>query len=749
MRKLMWFGIGFAAACAAGIFLFTGFWMVVASVFCVIGGIAFCFVKTHSGKRIAWMLFGCAVSFAWVWCFHNFYLKDAKALDGEAVNASFTASDYSYDTDYGIAVDGTVLIKGKVYQMKAYIPETEPLSPGDRIDGTFRLRYTASGGSQEPTYHQGKGIFLLGYCRQIKSITPPSRTPPEYFPAWLRQQILNILDTVFPEDTAAFAKALLLGDKTGLSYETDRNFQISGISHVIAVSGMHVAILFSFLYNLCGKRRYLTALIGIPVLILFCAVAGFTPSIVRACIMQCLMILALLINREYDPPTALAFSVVVLLAVNPMTVTNVGFQLSTACMAGIFLFNAPINRWLMDKKRLGAYKKGKSWKAKLGRMVAGTISMTLSANVFTVPLCAIHFGMVSLVGIVTNLMVLWVISFIFCGIMLACLLGALWVPAGSVVGWVISWPIRYVLYVSGVLAKIPLAAVYTESIYITVWLVFAYLLLGFFLLWGRKYKKPAVFTVVITLILAVLFSWMEPRLDRMRVSVLDVGQGQCILLQSGNTRFLVDCGSEDAYAADSIANFLMSQGVFRLDGVILTHFDTDHAGLLLNLLTQVEADALYLPNIEDSNGLRQKIEHTFPDKICWIREDVHLITRDSCITLHTAENALNENESSMCALFQWEKYDILITGDRSAAGERQLLEKAELPKLELLIAGHHGAADATCRELLRVTQPKAVAISCGENNYYGHPSQSVLQRLEEFGCAIYRTDEMGTIIFRG
>ena len=78
MRKLMWFGIGFAAACAAGIFLFAGFWMVVASVFCVIGGIAFCFVKTHSGKRIAWMLFGCAVSFVWVWCFHSFYLKDAK-----------------------------------------------------------------------------------------------------------------------------------------------------------------------------------------------------------------------------------------------------------------------------------------------------------------------------------------------------------------------------------------------------------------------------------------------------------------------------------------------------------------------------------------------------------------------------------------------------------------------------------------------------------------------------------------------
>lgn len=748
MRKLMWFGIGFAAACAAGIFLFTGFWMIAASLFCALGGVTFCFVKANSGRRIAAALFGCAAAFAWVWCFQSFYLHDAKALDGEEADLRFTAGDYSYATTYGIAADGTVIINGKTYQMKAYIPEGEPLSPGDQIDATFRLRYTTFGGSQDPTYHQGKGIFLLGYCRQVKSVTTLSQTPPEYFPAWLRQQILDILDALFPEDTAAFAKALLLGDKTGLSYETDRNFQISGISHVIAVSGMHVTILFSLLYILCGKRRYLTALIGIPALLLFCAVAGFTPSIVRACVMQCLMILALLTNREYDPPTALAFAVIVLLAVNPMTVTDVGFQLSTACMAGIFLLNAPINRWLMDKKRLGMYK-GKNWKARLGRTVAGTVSMTLSANVFTVPLCAIHFGMVSLVGIVTNLMVLWVISFIFCGIMLACILGTFWLPGGRVLAWVISWPIRYVLYVAGFLAKIPIAAVYTESVYITVWLVAVYVLLGIFLIWGRKYRKSAMGIAAMTLILAVLFSWAEPRLDKMRVTVLDVGQGQCVLLQSGNTHFLVDCGSEDVYAANKIANYLMSQGIFRLNGVILTHFDADHAGALLDLLTQVETDTLYLPDIQDSNGQRHRIEHAFPDKICWIGENVHLFAQDTCISFYPAENAANDNESSMCALFQWEKYDILITGDRSAAGERQLLEIAELPKLELLIAGHHGAADATCRELLLATRPKAVAISCGENNYYGHPAQSVLDRLQEFGCRIYRTDKQGTIIFRG
>ena len=118
------------------------------------------------------------------------------------------------------------------------------------------------------------------------------------------------------------------------------------------------------------------------------------------------------------------------------------------------------------------------------------------------------------------------------------------------------------------------------------------------------------------------------------------------------------------------------------------------------------------------------------------------------ITLYTSENTENDNESGLCALFQSENYDILITGDRSVSGERKLLQKAELPKLELLIAGHHGAADATGRELLLTTRPVAVAISCGENAY-GHPAPATIELLQEFNCVIYRTDEQGTLLFRG
>ena len=228
------------------------------------------------------------------------------------------------------------------------------------------------------------------------------------------------------------------------------------------------------------------------------------------------------------------------------------------------------------------------------------------------------------------------------------------------------------------------------------------------------------------------------------MTVLDVGQGQCILLQSEGRTWMVDCGgSNDADAADVAADTLLSQGVTRLDGVILTHYDRDHAGGLLNLLTRIPADTVLLPDMEDPECIGD-----------WIDNGV-LVDRDTTIaygaTVLTAFAPMmgeTGNESSLCVLFRAANCDILITGDRSALGEAVLMQHTELPKLEILIAGHHGSAGSTSEELLAVTRPAIVAISAGENNPYGHPSGELLARLTQYGCAVYRTDLDGNLIFR-
>lgn len=746
MRKLMWFTIGFTIACIVGVYLATGVWLLALAACSLVAMAALLVIPSVCSRKAVCALLGCAVGFVWLWGFDLLYLKPVRQMDDQAVILDIAVTDYHRTTQSGISAEGKTVLKGKTYSVQFYLNEDISLSPGDRVEGGFRLRYTG-GGAQNPTYHRGNGIFLLCYPKGEITVTNQPEVPRQHFVPVLRERILGLLDAVFPKDTAPFAKALFLGDTEDLTYATKSDLKVSGIYHVVAVSGLHVSILFALVYLLCGKQRGLTALIGIPVLILFAAVAGFSPSIVRACIMQILMILALLVNKEYDPPTALASAVLFLLATNPLRITSISLQLSAGCVAGILLFTGRIHNYLLTHTRLGPAK-GKNIKSRLIRWAVGSVSVSLGAMSTTVPLCAMYFGCISIVGVMTNLLTLWLISIIFYGIMAALVFGAIWLPVGSVLALALSYPIRLVLWVTDMISKVPVSAVYTSSVYIVAWLIFAYVLLIVFL--KCKKKHPVVLTCCLLagLVGSVICSWLEPRLDDFRITAVDVGQGQCIILQSDGRYYMVDCGGDsDEKAADEAAKLLLSQGIFRLDGIIITHYDADHAGGAEMLLSRIPADKIYLPIFDGGNEIRDGLTGKYNEKICWVEEDLTLA--DAPITIYPSDNTEDTNESSLCVLFQPENCDILITGDRSTDGEQELLSHTQLPDLEILVAGHHGSRTSTSWELLNVTKPELVIISVGEDNRYGHPTWETLERLRLFGCDVYRTDTQGTIIFRG
>ncbi len=740
MRKLMWFTLGFGMACAFCSY-FTVSWMLPAFLCGLILALGLAFAsRVHSlFARAALIALGMSIGFGWFWCYDGAYLHNARALDSITTPVTVTVTDYGYDTAYGTAADGEITGGDKSYKVRFYLNEKHDLAPGDTVTGDFAFRYTALGGSEDVTSHPGEGIYLLLYQRgEISFGENPVRFTD--YPALWRRTLLLKIDGILPADTTGFAKALLLGDRSGIDYETNTAFKLSGISHVIAVSGLHVSILFGLLYTLSFRRRWLASLVGIPAILLFAAVVGFTPSITRACIMQILMLLAMLAEKDYDPPTALAFAVLVMLAVNPMTVTSVSFQLSVGCMAGIFLFTGRIQAYLQSA--LGCIKgfsKSKRW-------FISSVSVTIGASIVTTPLVAIYFGTVSLVGIVTNLLTVWVISFIFQGIILALLLSFLLPAVAVFAAGVISWPIRYVLIVAKILADFPLSAVYTQSVYIVIWLCGCYLLLIAYL--HCKTKYPLVFTccATVSLCFALLLSWAEPLSDNLRVTVLDVGQGQCILLQSHGKTFMVDCGGHrETESADRAAELLLSQGIDTLDGMILTHYDADHAGGLPYLLTRIDADAIFLPAID---GITDMAEKLAGENLSYIQQDTLLTIGDASLTIFAPETADSGNESGICVLFQNENCDILITGDRGIQGEALLLSRTDLPDLELLIAGHHGSKHSTGEALLTKTTPETVIISVGADNSYGHPAPELLSRLEKFGCSVYRTDQYGTVIYR-
>ncbi len=750
MRKLMLFTIGFTAAAAAGAYLLAGVGLLIVALACVVATIVCFFLKWKSNtfRRIAIMLLGCTVGALWVTGYRLTYVAPAMEYNDVTVDTVITATDYTVHTRYGFSTQGKILLNGQNYDLRLYTDDIY-LYPGDEIEGTFSLHCTAAGEKNSDSYLQGSGIYFSASCKNIKSVNTDNRMALQYFPARLRRQITNALESVFPSDTVGFAKALLLGDSSGLDYETDTDFKLSGIRHIIAVSGLHVSILFSLVYILAGKRKLLTALLGIPVLFLFAAVAGFTPSIVRACVMQVLMILAMLLDKQYDPPTALSFAVLLMLAVNPAAVTSVSLQLSVGCMVGIFLFSKPIQNFLLQEKRLGRGK-GKSLHARLARWLASGISVSLSATVFTASLSAIYFGTFSVLAVITNLLTLWAVSIIFYAIMASCLLALFWSAGARLIAWVVSWLIRYVCIAAGAVASIPVAAVYTCSGYIVMWLVFSYILLAVFLL--SKKKRPVAFTVCIlfSLTISVAASWITPRMDSYRITVLDVGQGQSVLLQSGGKSYLVDCGGNSAAdAADAAAAQLLSQGITQLDGIIVTHYDVDHAGGVANLLTRIKTKALYLPPPDNTLTLDETIAAMEPESVCYVT-GTQTIREDSiCLSIYGSTKKTSRNESALCVLFQGENCDILITGDRSISGERELLAQTQLPELDVLVVGHHGADDSAGLELLHATNPEIAVISVGKNNNYGHPGRMLLNRLKAFQCKIFRTDVDGTVVIRG
>ena len=743
MRKLMWFAIGFGIACAFCAYFYVDWLLTAAAIAAGVSLVlAVCTRWALPLRRIMVLCMGLSMGLCWFYLYDALYLHAARQASGQTLTATVYVGDYSYETDYGAAVDGWVELDGKDYAVRVYLDSDLELEPGNRILGDFKFR-TTTGSAEDELYHRGNGVFLLAYQRGNVVVERCWSVPLLRYPAIWRNMMKEWILEVFPEDTAGFAVALLLGDRSGIDYETSTDFKFSGISHIIAVSGLHVSILFGLVYFLTGRKRWLTALIGIPTVVFFAAVAGFSASVTRAAIMQTVMILAMVSRKEYDPHSSLSFAGLLMLVINPLAISSVSFQLSYACMAGIICFGEPVRAWLTDKRRMGKLpRRLQSW-------LCSGISVSVSAAVFTTPLVALHFGTVSLVSLVTNLLTVWVVSLIFYGILAVCLFAPLHLGIAAAVAAVTAWPIRYVLAVAKLTAAFPLAAVYTKSVYIVAWLIFVYVLLVIYLCCKEKPAGLFIGLSSVMLCLCISLSWLEPTLDDARMTVLDVGQGQAILLQSQGKTYLVDCGGDyDQDAADITAETLLSQGISRLDGVILTHYDRDHSGGVEYLMKRINVDLLLLPHANDENGVGESLKAMAGDNALTVKEDLTLSFGEGEITLFAPFSYNSGNESSMSVLFKTENCAILITGDMGTAGEEMLLKYHDLPQVDALVVGHHGSKTSTSEALLEAVDPAYAFISVGENNSFGHPAQVILDRLTAFGCIVYRTDENGTIIFR-
>ena len=571
-------------------------------------------------------------------------------------------------------------------------------------------------------------------------------------PLEISRKIGESIDSVVPVDVASFIRAITIGDAAPLRSDSYvyTSLTMSGIAHIVAVSGMHVTFLISMIAPALRERRR-RALIMTAVLLVFMGVSGFSPSVSRAVIMHSFVLIAPLGKRRSDSLTGVFSTLLLLIIVNPSSISGVGLQLSFLSTLGLVLFNPKIERGFNEFGDSRTALK-KPLVRPVYRFVSGSLSRSLSALVLSLPLAAYYFGYVSIYAPVTNLLTLWAASFAFCGGIIAALLGLIFTPLGTAAGFIAAIPAEWVIMVAKLMSRTPFAAVYVSNAYILGWLLYLYAsIVLLVVLRGRL--RAAIWTAggaVVTLVLVLFLTGLAPT-GGLEITVLDVGQGQSIVVTDGGASAVIDCGGTSQPGASvAAASYLQERAVAPVDLLILTHFHYDHAGRVPDLLVREQFDTLIIP--EPALGGTTELEGEILTLAAELGIDIIVVTEmlevsfgSSVITIYPPFGELDENEACLTILISDGNWDALITGDMPGATELLLLEYVNLPDVEMFIAGHHGSKYSSSSDLLEEIMPEVVVISVGAGNSYGHPSSEALERFEDIGAEVYRTDISGNI----
>ncbi|MCI5927579.1 MAG: DNA internalization-related competence protein ComEC/Rec2 [Pseudoflavonifractor capillosus] len=765
MRKLASFALPFGVGIFLSAYLLPRTVQLAGAALCALIWVVclLCWRRQRVDKRLRPVLYtaGLAIALLWSWGYDMRTVYPAEQLAGTEETFVFQAADWPETGTYSVSVEARLLnpdgpdlgVLLYFYPGDEKIPD---IKPGDTLTCTVQLKLADTVGGEENGYYYSKGIFLTANAAAIPEVTPAENVPLKYWPALWRRAMGEHIAELFSDETAGLALALTTGDKSGLTGGFYTALKRCGLAHVVAVSGMHMSMVVMLAAMLVRRRRRkLMAIVSIPLVLVFMALTGFAPSVVRAGVMQILLLLGPALSREGDTVTSLSFALLLLLLQNPYAAMSVGLQLSFLSVVGILTITGRLNEKFFHRFPL---KKGKTKPRRLYnravRFLVGCVTMSIGAIAFTTPLTVCYFGTVSLISPLANLLTLWAVTVLFLLCLPAAALGGVLPIVGKALAALaepVSWLFHRIVYG---LSSLPFASVSLETgRYILFWLLFVYAVIGVCILFRKEKPKPIVpvCCCAIALSAALMFNALSLRGDGLAVTVLDVGQGQSILLTTSNSTALVDCGGSGGDdPGDIAADYVQAMGKSTLDLLVLTHYHSDHACGVPELMERLDVAALAVPDVEPDSALRAEILALAEEKgteVIFIEEDTTVELDSASLTLYAPLGTGGGNEEGLSVLATQGDFDALITGDMNAAVERRLVKYGNLPDIELLVAGHHGSASSTSAELLEAVMPEYAVISVGYNTY-GHPAPETLDRLERAGCTVWRTDLRGTITIR-
>lgn len=659
------------------------------------------------------------------------------------------------------------------------------------------------GNFDQKTYYLRQGIHVLVWAEQFR-ILSHDKKPVRQFLSEVRGRWNELLLRHLGDYYGGTMSAILLGEKSGLDAGMKTMYQKSGISHLLAISGLHMTFLGMGIYNLLRKAGCgftISGLTGGVLLILYSLMIGAGVSSLRALIMFMVRIGAEITGRDYDLLTSLFLSAAILCFRQPLYLTDAGFQLSYGAILGLALFSPVFSEMFgcaqvsdrkrrLERRKTGRIARVQSKGFTVLLWILNGLSTSLAVNVFLLgPLLWFYFE-VPPYSVFLNLIVIPVMPVAMGAGVAGSALSLMSDAAGGAVLQICGGVLRsydQVCTWAGMLPCNRFVAGKPDAPWIVVYyLVLAGLWILFKYIAGKreqeeekrksgnkisnKSRKPcrlpgcAILFFAAGMALVCRGGFRLP--DEAQITVLDVGQGDGIHIRHDSLNCLIDGGSSDVSSVGTyrLEPYFLSRGVDALDYVFVTHGDDDHISgvreMLENQTFGVKIRNLVMPPLEYQdeklielaqtavkNGTRVTVMDP-GDKITTgaAEEEKGMIL--TCIGPESGLEVEPGNETSLVLDLSFGEFDMLFTGDVEGSGEESLISSGLLRDYDVLKAAHHGSENSGTEEFLQITAPEYAVISAGKDNRYGHPHAETLQRLNDAGCTVYSTQDNGAVMIR-
>lgn len=537
-------------------------------------------------------------------------------------------------------------------------------------------------------------------------------------------------------DDSAVVMGLLFGETSGIDEDIIETFRRGGTAHVLAVSGLHLGLLYSFLCRFKRKKRSIPADIAIVLaLSAYTALAGFTASVVRACLMIFIHIAGNHLNRRYDLISSTCVSMIIILAVNPMQIYSAGFQMSFLAVITLGIMIP-----LIQKK------------------IKGILLPMIAVQTGMVPYTMYVFNYVSLTSVISNIPVYFIAAAMIpagISVIAFCWLPVIAKPAAMITGLFVKlllWCNDFT-YMGGVFT---FDVASPSVIFLAVYYIFIFYMCseaGQIALIRRNYKKIAAVFAAAVICGAGCSVYLSDGFEKTDMVFVDVGQGDCLHIKAGGKNLLIDGGGSFNYnvGKSTLKPYLLKNGVTKIDMAIATHLHTDHyQGLKeLSQTYRIKKLGVYEANSVNENHLKKEFK---TDEILYLAAgDVINMGRNVSVEVLSPDrgNPLDEkdeNKNSLVLRVNIKGSSVLMTGDIDEKGEMTLIADTDI-KADILKIAHHGSRYSSCEKFIAVAAPKIAVIQVGKNTY-GHPSEEVIKRLEEHKITVLRNDEQGAVGIR-